>query len=132
LDKLQDHLNRLWSGIIEKQVIDLFNHFILFEIKVIDKGATTFHHLKFNSVKALYYLNDQPPYEPEEDDYLELTSITFEKERTKEMKVSSTSKEYSHLTSKPNFLLEIWGRELLIEASSVEINGNLFEVGFAT
>lgn len=103
MDKLQDYLNRLWSGIIEKQVIDLFNHFILFEIKVIDKGATTFHQLKFNNVKALYYLNDQPPYEPEEDDYLELTSITFEKERTKEIKVSSTSKEYSHLTSKPNF-----------------------------
>ncbi len=130
LKELQDNLNKLWASIIEKQVIDIFNHFILFEIKSINNGGVSFHQLKFNNVKSLYYINDQLPFEPEEDDYLELTSVIFEKERTNEIKVSSKSKEYSYLTSNSNFLIEIWGRELLIEASSVEIDGKLFEVGF--
>ncbi|WP_147614417.1 hypothetical protein [Paenibacillus odorifer] len=130
LKELQDNLNKLWASIIEKQVIDIFNHFILFEIKSINNGEVSFHQLKFNNVKSIYYINDQLPFEPEEDDYLELTSVLFEKERTNEIKVSSKSKEYSYLTSNSNFLIEIWGRELLIEASSVEIDGKLFEVGF--
>ncbi|AWV32364.1 hypothetical protein [Paenibacillus odorifer] len=130
MKELQDNLNKLWASIIEKQVIDIFNHFILFEIKSINNGEVSFHQLKFNNVKSIYYINDQLPFEPEEDDYLELTSVLFEKERTNEIKVSSKSKEYSYLTSNSNFLIEIWGRELLIEASSVEIDGKLFEVGF--
>ncbi|WP_310551894.1 YxiG family protein [Paenibacillus glufosinatiresistens] len=128
MEKLQDCLNKVWSGIIEKHIIDLYNHFILFEIKVISKGTTTSHQLKFNNVRTIYYLNDQPPFEPEEDDYLELTSVTFEEE-AKEIKINSTKNEYSYLKSSPNFLVEIWGRELLIDASSVEIDGDLFELG---
>lgn len=131
LEDIQDYLNCLWSGIIENHVIDIFNHSILFDINVVNNGEEIHHQLKFSNVKALYYLNDQSPFEPEDDDYLELTSVTFQKEKTKRINVSCVSNEYPHLATKANFSLEIWGREMLIEASSVEIDGKLFEVGFS-
>ena len=131
MNDIQDYLNCLWSGVIERHVIDLFKHSVLMDIKVINNGKAIQHQLKFNQVKALYYLNDQAPLEPEDDDYLELTSVTFQKEETKQVKVSYDSHEYPHLTTEANFSLEIWGREMIIEASSVEIDGKLFDVGLA-
>lgn len=131
IEEIQDYLNCLWSGIIEKHVIDIFNHSILLDIKIINNGEEFHHQLKFNNVKAFYYLNDQPPLKPEDDDYLELTSITFQKEKRKFIKVISDSDEYPHLSTRANFSLEIWGREMIIEASSVEMDGKLFEVGFS-
>ncbi|GGH61408.1 hypothetical protein GCM10008014_36820 [Paenibacillus silvae] len=131
MESIQDYLNSLWSGVIEKHVFDLFNHCILFDIKVVDKGKTIQHQLKFTNVKSFYYLNDQIPFEPEYDDYLELTSISFQNEKNKVIKVSSYLNEHPHLATNINFSLEIWGRELFIEASSIEIDGKLFHVGFS-
>ncbi|MDP4098471.1 hypothetical protein OIN60_17190 [Paenibacillus sp. P96] len=131
MDRIQEYLNGLWSGVVENHVIDLFNHCILLDIKVINQGVTIQHQLKFKNVKSFYYLNDQYPFEPEVGDYLELTSVTFQKGNTKEIKVTSDSSEYPHLTTNTNFALEIWGREVFIEASSIEIDGKLFDVGFS-
>ncbi|MBJ9991027.1 YxiG family protein [Paenibacillus sp. S28] len=131
MENIQNYLNSLWTGIIENHAFDIFNHSIKFDIKVISNEEEVYHQLRFNNVKAFYYLNDQPPFEPEDDDYLELTAITFLKEKTKQIKVSCGSSEYSHLSTKTNFSLEIWGREMIIEASVVEIDGKFFDVGFS-
>lgn len=131
MEDIQNYLNCLWSGIIERHVFDIFNHSILFNIKVINNGEQFHHQLKFNNVKAFYYLNDQSPFDPEGDDCLELTSVTFLKEKSKQIKVSCVSDEYPHLTTRTNFCLEIWGRELIIEASAVDIDGKLFDVGLS-
>ncbi|ARU62151.1 hypothetical protein CBW65_14935 [Tumebacillus avium] len=131
MENLQDLLNCLWAGVIEKHTVDLFNHTIEFDVRTNWGGVISYHHLKFTGVKAVYYINDQFPSEPEEGDYLELSSVSYDKDMEMEVKVSADSKEYSHLNSKANFLLEIWGREVLIDALSVEVDGKFFEVGCA-
>lgn len=131
MKEVQNYLNFLWSGTIEKHVIDLFHHSMTLHIRVINGGEESNHLLKFINVKAFYYFNDQSPFEPEVDDFLELTSVTYLPEKEMQIKVSDISHACSHLQTKVNFSLEIWGREMIIEASAVEIDGLLFNVGFS-
>jgi len=128
VNELQNLLNNLWTGTIESHVFDIYNHVIQLNVKVIRDNRISHHCLKFRGVKSIYYINDQYPFSPEKDDYLELTSVTYESESLRKIKVASLSKDFSHLTSNTNFSIEIWGREIFIHAASIEVDGKIFEI----
>ncbi|MNK75063.1 hypothetical protein D3C87_945970 [compost metagenome] len=126
--QLQDYLNRFWASKIDNHIIDLFNHYILFEVVALNHGTSSSHYLKFHQVKSFYYTNDQLPIMPEEDDYLELSSVVFEQEKSNKIELRFNGGE-NYRSSSMNFILEIWGREMLVESSSIEVDGMLFDIG---
>jgi len=126
LNSIQDVLNYLWSGMIKNHSIDLLYHKIEFEIEILNEGKFFLHYLKFSNVKSFYYLNDQEPFVPEDNDYLELSAVYYEREESKKIEVKSTKSTGFYRSTNPNFILEIWGREMYIEASSIEVDGIVY------
>ncbi|MDU4698582.1 MULTISPECIES: YxiG family protein [Paenibacillus] len=125
--ELQNYLNKLWTCVIEDHDIDLFNQFIFFNLKAVCRGEITYHSLKFKNVKSFYYLNGQDLYEPETDDYLELTSVSYLDEKVGVIANYGLEADlYRH--TKANFMIEIWNREIFIESSLVEVDGISFEI----
>lgn len=133
--ELQNKLNELWGGVIEFFEVDILNNSISLSIKVIDNGQENKYNLVFNRVSSYYFVHDSGEqrynlFDPEEGDYLELTSIDYYKGGLNIKLESLTEDWVKQYYSNPNFVLEIWSSMLFIEAKSVIINGRIFEVGY--
>lgn len=133
-DQLTALLNELWASTIKKYDFNILKNTISFELKTIDMGHEAHHQLIFEGVSAWYYVENIGARrfitKDDEDYYLELTSIDFYKRGIGEIKPWSISEEWANqYYANANFALEIWSSLLLIEAKSVVINGNRFEVG---
>lgn len=125
---VQAILNQLWTGVMKKHAFDLFNHTIELEIETMNDGTRTSYLLKIFEVKSVYYINDQEPFEPDEDDYLEITSISYVVGKKVEMDIVGPANKSIARGSPINLIFEIWGREMYIEAGYIEINGSKHEL----
>ncbi|MFN2746773.1 hypothetical protein ACINLE_18475 [Bacillus sp. z60-18] len=128
-------LNEMWAAVIEKYEFDMLKNSISFELKTIDNGLETKHKMIFKGVSAWYFIEDSGEDrfntidETEDQDYLELTSIDFYKNGIGQIKPSSIEEDWvNQYYSNANFALEIWDALLLVEAKSIIINGNKYEV----
>lgn len=134
--ELQKKLNELWAGIIEYFQINILKNTISFSIEVIENGQKNKYNLIFNRVSSYYFVHDSGEQrynilDPEEGDYLELTSIDYYKDGL-DIKMKSLTEEWAkQYYSNANFVLEIWNSMLFIEAKSVAINEKIFEVGYS-
>jgi hypothetical protein len=82
LAKLKAVLDNLWANVIDEMNIDVFNHRITFTTKAIDNGTITNYQLTFEEISSFYFVEGTGEerfnlLEPEEDSYLELTSIEY-------------------------------------------------------
>ncbi|QHZ45959.1 YxiG family protein [Bacillus sp. NSP9.1] len=128
-------LNEMWAAVIEKYEFDMLKNSISFELKTIDNGLEAKHKMIFKGVSAWYFIEDSGEDrfntidETEDQDYLELTSIDFYKNGIGQIKPSSIEEDWvNQYYSNANFALEIWDALLLVEAKSIIINGNKYEV----
>ncbi|WP_315077929.1 hypothetical protein [uncultured Clostridium sp.] len=134
--ELQNKLNELWAGVIELFQINILKNTISFIIKVIEDGQEHKYNVVFNGVSSYYFVHDSGEsrynlFDPEDDDYLELTSIDYYKNGL-DIKMKSFTEEWAkQYYSNTNFVLEIWSSILFIEAKSVTINKETFEVGYS-
>lgn len=135
-NKLQNKLNELWSGIIKYYQINILDNTINFNIEVIENGQSNKYDLVFNKVSSYYFVHNREEQrhsitDPDEGDYLELTSIEYYKNGL-DIKMKSLTEDWSkQYYSNANFILEIWNSMLFIEAKSVAINEKVFEVGYS-
>lgn len=136
-NKLQNKLNELWAGIIELLEFDILKNTISFIIKVIEYGEEKKYNVIFNGVSSYYFVHDSGEkrynlFDPEEGEYLELTSIYYY-ENVLDIKIESLTEKWAkQYSSNANFVLEIWSSMLFIEAKNVIINKKIFEVEYST
>lgn len=135
MKQLKVRLDDLWANIIEEMNIDVFNHSITFTTKAIDNGTITNNQLTFEEVSSFYFvegIGDERLnlLEPEEDSYLELTSIHYHPKGVGLISVKSETEEWvKQYVSNSNFSIEIWSSMLFVEANRIVINGKTFDVG---
>jgi hypothetical protein len=128
LDKIQNKLNELWAGVIDFYEFDILNHAITFNVTVIENGKEEKYSAKFKGVSSYHFYEDSEeqrinPLEPDEGDYLELTSIQFYENGVGDITTKSETEKWAEqYYSNSNFVLEIWNSMLFIEASNIILN----------
>ncbi len=136
MERLENLLNSLWANVVEQQSIDIFNHKIMFRTKLIENGSIMRYKVMFEGVSSFYFLENTGDdrfnsHEPEEDDYLELTSIDYHPNGIGLISVQSKTEEWvQKYIANANFSLELWNAMLFIEAKKITINDLIFEVGY--
>jgi hypothetical protein len=136
LEQLKAWLDNLWANVIDEINIDVFNHRITFSTKAIDNGTITNYQLTFEEVSSFYFVEGTGEdrfnlLEPEEDSYLELTTIDYHPNGIGSITVKSKTEEWvKRYISNSNFTIEIWNSMLFVEAERLVINGKTFDVGY--
>lgn len=136
LDKIQNKLNELWAGVIDFYEFDIRNHSITFNITVIENGKEEDYSVKFKGVSSYHFYEDSEEQrinqiEPDEGDYLELTSIQFYENGIGDITTKSeTEKWVEQYYSNSNFVLELWNSMLFIEANNIILNDVEYKVKY--
>lgn len=136
MEQLKAYIDDLWANVIVEMNIDVYNHRITFITKAIDDGTITNNHLMFEEVSSFYFVESTGEgrfnlLEPEEDSYLELTSIEYYPNGVGVISVKSKTEEWvKQYISNSNFTIEIWSSMLFVEAKRIVINGKTFDVGY--
>lgn len=134
LDKIQNKLNELWAGVIDFYEFDILNHAITFNVTVIENGKEEKYSIKFKGVSSYHFYEDSEeqrinPLEPDDGDYLELTSIQFYENGVGDITTKSETEKWAEqYYSNSNFVLEIWNSMLFIEASNIILNDIEYKV----
>lgn len=136
LNEIQNKLNELWESSIDFYEFNILNHTITFNVTVIENGKESKYGVKFKGVSSYHFYEDSKekrfnPLEPDDEDYLELTSIQFYKDGIGNITNKSQTEKWSEqYYSNANFSLEIWNSMLFIEASKIIIDGIEYEVKY--
>ncbi len=136
LSEIQEKLNILWASMITKLTVDILRHSIRFDLTVIKNGDEVDFILQFDGVSSFYFVEDAGekrlyPIEPDEGDYTEISTIHYYKLGVGQLNITSKSETWvKQYNSSANFALELWNSLLLIEASSILINGDRFNVNY--
>lgn len=99
---------------------------ITFLLETSDDGQIHRHELKFKKVSMVYFVNNVGDtrfniFEPDEDDYLEFTSISILEDV--KFNIESERDEWlKQYQGKANVCIEIWSKVYLIEVDSIEWN----------
>lgn len=136
MKELIKNINSLWAGIIKRIEFNLLKHSIFLEIEVVENGRDFSFNVLFEDVSSHFYSNSEgverlqiSSYD--EGDYLELTSIHYFEEGIGHIWIESQKENWANnWFASANFVLEIWSSYLFIEAKSLSINGEKFEVGY--
>lgn len=132
---MQAALNKLWASIVEENHFDVLNHTIGFKTKALDSGNVSEYDVQFCQVASFYFVDglDEDRHnciEPDEGDYVELTSVHFLNEGIGDIRVDPNGDWTNQYPSIPNFAIEMWNKMLFIEAASVKVNQEIFNVGY--
>lgn len=132
---VQKILNNLWASTVEDYEFDILSHTIRFKTKVIDTGVVNEYVVEFLKVASYYFiggLEDQRHtcLEPDEGDYVELTSVHFIHDGLGDVKVIPHGDWRNNYPSTPNFAIEMWNMIMFIEASEVKVNDVHLNVGY--
>jgi hypothetical protein len=136
LDKIENKLNELWASVIDFYEFNILNHTITFNVTVIENGKEAKYNIKFKGVSSYHFYEDNGeqrinPVEPDDGDYLELTSIQFYKNGIGNITTKSQVEQWAEqYYSNANFALEIWNSMLFIEASNVILDDVEYEVKY--
>lgn len=126
MESLKKKLNLLWASKIMNYDFNMLSNNITFLLETLDDGQIHRYELKFKKVSIVYFVNNVGDtrfniFEPDKDDYLELTSISI----LEDVKFDIESERHEWIKlyqGKANVCIEIWGKVLLIEADSIELN----------
>lgn len=116
--------------------MDILNHSIKFDLKVINNGEGTFNTLQFDGVASYYFVEDSGekrlyPIEPDTGDYTEVTTVQYYRDGIGRIGISSKSQSWvQQYFSSANFVLELWNSILLIEANAIIINDKRYELNY--
>ena len=126
MENLIEKLNLLWASKILNYDYDMLLNNITFLLETLDNGQIHRNELKFKKVSMVYFVNNVGDtrfniFEPDEDDYLEFTSISILEDVKFDIE-SERDEWLKQYQGKANVCIEIWSKVLLIEADSIELN----------
>jgi len=134
MNTLTEALNHFWESIIKNIAVDILNSSISIELEIVENGESYKHTVIFKEVSSYFYLNNIGDsrlciHQPEEDEYLELTTINYLEEGVGQIKVVSMNETWANQCfASANFVIEIWSRILFIEAKKVIIDRNEYSI----
>ena len=130
MEELKKNLDILWASRVLEYHFDMLTNKVSFHLETIDNGNIYKYEINFNRVSLFYFINDNTEsrknmYAPDEDDYLEFTSINILQDA--EVILDSCRDNWiEQYKGKANICIEIWSKLILIEADSIELNSTVY------
>ncbi|MFC4652617.1 hypothetical protein ACFO26_06810 [Lactococcus nasutitermitis] len=130
---IQGKLNEIFESEIVSYTFDILGNKLEMDLSLLDGGEKQNFHLEILGISAYYYVNNNGEIrkvfsEKEEDDYLELTSITLLQEFVDINIVSKNSKWLEQYSSKGNLVIELWDKLLILEMTTIILDDYKFEL----
>ena len=119
-------INSIYCSTINDIDFNVSNKEIKFDLTLNENGNTSHHTMQFKNVASFLWIEkpkDSQIYSFPDCDYYELTSITFEKIGTKTE--NDWLKQY---LMEYNVVIEIWETALLVNATELLIDNQLFPI----
>lgn len=132
MNALNDALALLWASRIKTYSVDFLNNAMSFELESVDSGNIQNHSLEICKIRAFSFFNNtkdsiEEIWEPEPDDYLELTSISLIS-KTEQVIKSTDEKWAEQYGSSFNMCLELWSNLILVNTPLVIIDGVQYSI----
>ncbi len=129
---LEDAFNKIWESTITGIDTDLLRHSITFKLKLLPEYNERLIELVFEGVSAYHFFNNtikrrKQFHEYEIGNFLELTTIDLIESECS-IQLNGDEEWYEHFGGSANVYIEICTRLLLIEATKVIIDGQVFEL----
>lgn len=130
MESLNKKLNLLWASKILNYDFDMLSNNITFLLETLDDGEIHRYELELKKVSMLYFVNNAGDtrfdiFEPDEDDYLEFTSISILENVA--LNIESEKHEWmKQYNGKANVCIEIWSKVVLIEVNSIVLNNESY------
>lgn len=123
-------LNKLWGTVIEKFNINMLEHVIELKLKSCENGIETNIDIVLKDVIAFCWINDsfnqdKDRRDLEKWDFISLESTQILNDSLVKVKIEKI--ENNHFAN-PNVLFELWNSIFLVEAKSIVINGEVFDL----
>ena len=126
MDGLLCAINSIYYSTINDINFNMSNKEITFKLTLTDNENISNHTMQFKNVMSFLWIEkpkDSQAYSFSDCDYYELTSITFEKIDTK------TEDDWlNRYLMEYNVVIEIWETALLINATELLIDNQLFSI----
>lgn len=128
-EKIQEKLDMLWGSQIISYHFAPFTNQLNMELQVNDFETYTKYTIKISEISSFYFLNDIAQFRKDIQhmDYLELTTIFLLEKPTKIKFGTFPSSFNKNQSTQVNLCLEVWSQALYLEASKIEIDGEVFE-----
>lgn len=128
---IQQRMNDLFESRIVSYSMDLLENKLSLELELLENEVRTNYSVEFMNVSTFYLINNttgerKEIYPPDEDDYLELTSINLSNDT---INISLDSKEEVWLKQYNGcgkVILEIWSKLVVLEAEKLKVNEDVF------
>lgn len=130
MESLNKKLNLLWASKILNYDFDMLSNNITFLLETLDDGEIHRYELELKKVSMLYFVNNAGDtrfdiFEPDEDDYLEFTSISILENVA--LNIESEKHEWmKQYNGEANVCIEIWSKVVLIEVNSIVLNNESY------
>lgn len=128
---IQQKMNELFESKIVSYSMDILENKLGLELELLENGVETKYSVQFINVSTFYFINNTTDerkeiYPPDEDDYLELTSINLSDDL---IDISLACKEEAWLKQYDGcgkIILEIWSKLVVLEAEYIKINEDVY------
>jgi hypothetical protein len=128
---IQNKLNEIFETKITFYKFDLLNNKITMDLEKIENGIITNHKLELEKISTAYFINNTSNkrkniFEPEEDDYLELTSLNI-LEKSVLFRIESDIEQWlNNYCGMGNLILEIWSNIIILEVQIIRLDEKEF------
>lgn len=130
---IQKRMNELFESKIVSYSMDILENKLKLELELLANEVIKRYKVEFMDISTFYFINNttderKKRYAPEEDDYLELTSINLSNSN---ISISLDCKEEIWLKQYDGcgtVLLEIWSKLVVLEAKKLKVNGDVYSL----
>lgn len=128
---IQNKLNEIFETKITFYKFDLLNNKITMNLEKIENGIRSNHKLELEKISTAYFINNTSNkrkniFEPEEDDYLELTSLNI-LEKSVLFRIESDIEQWlNKYCGMGNLILEIWSNIIILEVQIIRLDEKEF------
>lgn len=126
--KINTFLNHLWGTVIEKFNINMKEHTIDLSIKSVNEGKETIIDIVLKDVISFCWINDSFNQDNDRRDLEKWNFISLESAQILSKSIVNVEGLENNFFATPNVLFELWNSVFLVEAKSIVINGETFEL----
>jgi hypothetical protein len=123
-------LGKLWESTITSFQFDFSLHQLKLELVAIEGGKQSKYAVIFGGVSAFFFVNGQGEkrFDLSDWNYAELSEIYHFDHKEIQVNTITTEKGFYPHSVTPNIFIESWSSNLFIEAKSVSINDDYYDL----
>lgn len=128
--KIDEILGKLWESTIISFQFDFSLHQLKLELFAVVSGKQSTYTVIFSGITAFFFVNDKGErrFDISPWNYAELSEIYHIDHSEVQIHAITTEKGFYPHSVNPNIFIESWSSNLFLEAKSVSINGDSYDL----